>query len=276
MTEGKESPYGRRFARVTPPIALSVAGSDSGAGAGLQADLKVFAAFGVYGTSVVTAVTAQNTQGIRASETLPLSLIRAQFLALREDLRPAAIKTGMLGDATVMREMGKLLGRPPLPLVVDPVLRSSSGSSLAEGDALEAYRRDLIPLASILTPNLEEAAMLLGSAALDSPDGMKRAAKELLGLGCRSVYLKGGHLPGSECIDVFYDGNFLELRGERIETKNTHGTGCSLAAALCAQLALGQNLRSAASLAHDYVQAALRGAKDWTLGEGHGPLNHFP
>ena len=259
-----------------PAIALTIAGSDPGAGAGIQADLKTFAAHGVYGSSVIAALTAQNTLGVSDTLAVPVAFVRAQFRALKEDLRPAAVKTGMLLSAELVEAVAQMLGRPPLPLVVDPVLASSSGLALMEEEGLKAYREKLIPLAMILTPNLEEGARLLGLAApIQTLAQMREACVGLLALGCRSVYLKGGHLPGGNCVDLFYDGEFLELEALRVETRNTHGTGCALSAALTANLAKGLDLRSAARQAKAYVQGALEGAKGWKLGQGQGPLDHF-
>jgi hydroxymethylpyrimidine/phosphomethylpyrimidine kinase len=260
----------------SPPIVLSIAGSDPSAGAGIQADLKTFAAHEVYGTTVITCLSAQNTLGISDLLPVPVASIRAQFRALREDMRPQVVKTGMLFNAEIAHEVAHLLGRPPMPLVVDPVLVSSSGTELMEEAGLKVYREELIPLAMILAPNLDEAARLLGSPPIRTREQMEEACLALLKLGCRSVYLKGGHLPGKDCLDLFYDGDFLELSSPRIETSNTHGTGCSLSAALCAQLALGQDLREAARRAKIYVTQALAGARSWRLGKGKGPLNHFP
>ena len=225
---------------------MTIAGSDSGGGAGIQADLKTFAAHGVYGTSVITALTSQNTLGITDIAPVPLSSIRSQFRALALDLPFQALKTGMLGNAAAVEAVSELLGPAPLNLVVDPVFRSSSGSELMDESGLDAYRKRLIPLSLIFTPNLNEAARLLNCAAIETVDAMREACKSLLALGCRSVLLKGGHLPGGVCTDLFYDGDFLELSSPRIDTKNTHGTGCSLAAALAANLALGNDPRESA------------------------------
>lgn len=254
---------------------MTIAGSDPGGGAGIQADLKVFAAHGVFGTSVVTALTSQNTLGVSAVDAVPASTIRSQFRALKEDLPHAAAKCGMLGTAENAKAIAHLLGRPPMPLVLDPVLASSSGMDLIGEGGLDIYRQELIPLALIFTPNLTEAAQILNLPSINS-EGMRDACRALARLGCRTVYLKGGHLEGDACDDLFFDGEFLELKGARINTKNTHGTGCTLSAALCAQLALGKTPREAAPLAHAYVRKALEGAATWRLGGGHGPLDHFP
>jgi hydroxymethylpyrimidine/phosphomethylpyrimidine kinase len=260
----------------TPRVVLSIAGSDPGGGAGIQADLKTFAAMGVYGCTVITALTAQNTQGVSDAIPVPLPMIRAQFRALKEDMRPVAIKTGMLYNAEIAQDLARLLGRPPLPLVVDPVLMSSSGMALMDEAGLKVYREQLIPLAIILTPNLDEAARLLESAPIEDLDAMKKACQALLKFGCRSVYLKGGHLKGDWCNDIFYDGKALvELSSPRIDTRNTHGTGCALSAALCAGLAKGLSLQENAKEAKAFVQGALEGARLWKLGQGHGPMNHF-
>jgi hydroxymethylpyrimidine/phosphomethylpyrimidine kinase len=260
----------------TPPVALTIAGSDPGGGAGIQADLKVFAALGVYGTSVITALTSQNTLCVSDIVAVPASSIRSQFRALKEDLGHAAVKTGMLHSAETAALAAHLLGRPPMPLVVDPVLASSSGEALMDDQGLEVYRSQLIPLALILTPNLDEARRLLGCGPIGSAAAMRQACLELMELGCRSVYLKGGHLEGDTCLDMFYDGEFLELPAPRIQTRNSHGTGCTLSAALTANVAKGIGIRDSARLAKAYVTRALMGALHWQLGKGKGPLNHFP
>jgi hydroxymethylpyrimidine/phosphomethylpyrimidine kinase len=260
----------------TPPVALSIAGSDPGGGAGIQADLKAFAAQGVYGTSVITALTAQNTLGITDIAAVPLASIRSQFRALALDLPFQAVKTGMLGNAAAVEAVAELLGPAPLNLVVDPVFKSSSGTELMDEAGLGAYRERLIPLSHIFTPNLNEAARLLGRASIETVEAMREACKALLALGCRAVLLKGGHLPGGVCTDLFYDGDFLELSAPRVGTKNTHGTGCTLAAALAANLALGHGARESARRAKDYVSRALEAGKPWQLGQGRGPMNHFP
>ena len=255
---------------------MTIAGSDPGAGAGIQADLKTFAAHGVYGTTVLAALTAQNTLGVSDTLAVPVAFIRAQFRALKEVLRPVAVKTGMLLNAEIVEAVAHLLGRPPMPLVVDPVLVSSSGQALMEEAGLKAYREKLIPLAMILTPNLDEAARLLGATApIQTVEAMREACVALQALGCRSVYLKGGHLPGNECVDLFYDGEFLELKAPRVDSKNTHGTGCALSAALTANLAKGLDLKTSARQAKAYVQGALEAAKELKMGQGQGPLAHF-
>ncbi|MES2201513.1 MAG: bifunctional hydroxymethylpyrimidine kinase/phosphomethylpyrimidine kinase [candidate division FCPU426 bacterium] len=258
------------------PIAMTLAGSDPSAGAGIQGDLKTFAAQGVYGVSVVTSLTAQNTFGVSDAAGVPVALVRAQFRTLREDLPPQAAKTGMLFSAEIVVAVASLLEGSAIPLVVDPVLVSSSGFALMEEAGLKAYREALIPLATVLMPNLDEAAMLLGVEPITTVDGMREAARSLSKLGCGSVYMKGGHLSGSECQDLFFvDGEFVVLSGPRVTTRNTHGTGCALSAAMAANLALGMGWIDAARDAKAFVQGALESSRSARLGAGRGPLDHF-
>ncbi len=260
-----------------PPVALTIAGSDSGGGAGIQADLKAFFALGVFGASAVTAVTAQNTRGVQAVFELEASLVRQQIRAVRQDFDVRAIKTGMLGGAAIVRAVSdELASQPPGALVVDPVLVAKSGDSLLDAEGILALRRDLLPLARVITPNLPEAARLLERSereVLQDPEGACRA---LLELGPSAVLLKGGHAHGTWSEDLLFDGQtFLRLSGRRIDTKNTHGTGCTLSAALCAGLAQGRELAEAARAARAYVQGAIEGSREWRLGAGHGPLDHW-
>ncbi len=258
------------------PITMTLAGSDPSAGAGVQGDLKTFAAQGVYGVSVVTSLTAQNTLGVSDAAGVPVALVRAQYRALCDDLPPRAAKTGMLFSAEIVRAVAELLKGSDIPLVVDPVLASSSGFALMEPEGIKAYREELIPLATVLMPNLDEAAMLLGVGSIATPEAMREAAKSLSKLGCGSVYMKGGHLSGGECLDLFYvDGEFVALSGPRVVTRNTHGTGCALSAAMAANLALGMGLIDAARDAKAYVQGALESSQSSGLGAGRGPLDHF-
>lgn len=258
----------------TAPIALTIAGSDSGGGAGIQADLKTFHRFGVFGTSVITAVTAQNTLGVTAWTAVDLSLIRSQFDALASDLRPAAVKSGMLADAGVVHEVADALRRHGLtPYVLDPVMVATSGDPLLDENAVAAIRSELIPLAACVTPNLFEAEILIGAKVRDVTE-MEYAARMLVqDLGASAALVKGGHLAANDLVDVLFDGELYHYRHPRIETRSTHGTGCTLSSAVTAHLALGLELREAIAVALDYVHRAIATAPG--LGSGHGPLNHW-
>ena len=255
-------------------IALTIAGSDSGGGAGIQADLKTFHRFGVFGTSVLAAITAQNTLGVSAWSAVDVEMIRAQLDAVATDLRPHAVKTGMLADAAVVAAVARGLRDYGLaPYVLDPVMVATSGDVLLEPTAVSAVRRELLPLADVVTPNLDEAAILVGEPVRDV-ETMRRAARRLVESGgAKAALVKGGHLEGSHTVDVLYDGELQEYRHEKIETTSTHGTGCTLSAAIAAHLALGHPLGDAVRLSLDYVHEAIRTAPG--LGKGHGPLNHF-
>ena len=256
-------------------IALTIAGSDSGGGAGIQADLKTFMRFGVFGTSAITAVTAQDTLGVRAWERVSPALVRAQIDAVAADLRPAAIKSGMLGDAEVVRAVAEGVRSHALrPYVLDPVMVATSGDPLLEPDAVSAIVDELFPLASLVTPNLDEVAILTGERPQDVA-AMERAARELVTKrGARAALVKGGHLAGAELVDVLFDGRTVRrFTHERVETTSTHGTGCTLSAAIAAGLALRVPLDGAVELGLEYVRRALVSAPG--LGSGHGPLNHF-
>jgi hydroxymethylpyrimidine/phosphomethylpyrimidine kinase len=253
-------------------IALSIAGSDSGGGAGIQADLKTFQQFGVFGTSVIVALTAQNTVGVRAVETVPESMIGAQLTALAEDLPPAALKTGMLAEAGVVRQVARAIRENGWsPLVVDPVMVSTSGARLLTAEAEDVIREDLLPLAALVTPNIDEAAILTGRVVHDVPT-MERAAATMLRFGAGAVLVKGGHLAGDITDVLATPGGVRRFTHPRIETTSTHGTGCTLSAAITACLALGQPLEDAIATALDFVHRAIASAPN--LGAGHGPLNH--
>jgi hydroxymethylpyrimidine/phosphomethylpyrimidine kinase len=255
-------------------IALTIAGSDSGGGAGIQADLKTFHRFGVYGASVVTAITAQNTRGVAGWMAVPPDLVAAQLREVVADLRPTVVKSGMLADADVVRTVAAGLREHGLaPYVLDPVMVATSGDPLLEREAIAAIRTELIPLADLVTPNLDEAAILVGEAVRDEDD-MRRAAESLVARGgARAALVKGGHLAGPEMVDVLFDGDLHVFRHPRIETTSTHGTGCTLSSAVAAHLALGHPLREAVERALDFVHRAIATAPG--LGGGHGPLNHF-
>ena len=255
------------------PIALSIAGSDSSGGAGIQADLKTFQRFGVYGASALTLVTAQNTVGVRAIQLLGPELVEQQIAAVVEDLEVGATKTGALGSAELVEAVARSIRRHGLsPLVVDPVMISKHGDALLEKDAVDALKRLLFPLATLVTPNLHEASALLGRP-VENEAQMRDAARALCDLGARAVLVKGGHLRGSEAVDLLYDsGEFLRLAAPRVETPHTHGTGCTYAAAITALLARGESMAAAAREAKDFITRAIQSAPG--LGHGHGPVNH--
>ena len=254
-------------------IALTIAGSDSGGGAGIQADLKTFHQFGVFGTSVIVALTAQNTRGVRAVETVSEAMVAAQLEALAEDLPPAALKTGMLADVAIARLVGQAVRtRDWSPLAVDPVMVSTSGHRLLSPEAEDVIRDSLLPLAALVTPNLDEAAILTGRAVHDEAS-MARAGETLVSYGVGAALVKGGHLPGDEVIDLLVtSGGVRAFRRPKLATGSTHGTGCTLSAAITAGLALGRDLETAVVHGLDFVHRAIAEAPG--LGGGYGPLNH--
>jgi hydroxymethylpyrimidine/phosphomethylpyrimidine kinase len=258
--------------------ALTIAGSDSGGGAGIQADLKTFAARGVYGMSALTAITAQNTVGVQGVFELPPDFVALQIDSVLQDIGVDAVKTGMIANSAILAIVAaKMTEYDVAHLVVDPVMVAKGGDALLRPEAVDALKAQLIPLAEVVTPNAHEAEALLGKA-LSSIDDMKEAAEAIRALGAGNVIVKGGHVdafPG-EAVDVLYDGReFTLLRAERIPSGNTHGTGCTFASAIAAELAKGATVREAAQAAKVYVTQAIRGSVDWHLGRGHGPLNHF-
>ncbi len=255
-------------------IALSIAGSDSGGGAGIQADLKTFHRFGVFGTTVVTAITAQNTLGVSAWAAVDASLVRAQIDAVATDLRPAAVKSGMLADDAVARAVAEGIRAHGLSAyVLDPVMVSSSGDTLIEHRAITTIRSHLLPIARLITPNLDEAEALTGKTVRDVK-AMERAARALVAAGAGAALVKGGHLPGSATLDVLLDAGEIHIfRHRRLDTRHSHGTGCTLSAAIVAHLALGATLVDAVSRSLDFVHSAIATAP--RLGGGTGPLNHF-
>jgi hydroxymethylpyrimidine/phosphomethylpyrimidine kinase len=255
-------------------IALTIAGSDSGGGAGIQADLKTFHQFGVFGTCVITAVTAQNTLGVQAWEPVSVGLVIRQLEAVAADLPAGAVKSGMLGAAATVDALATVMERQRFPnYVLDPVMVATSGDRLLERDAEQLIARRLVPLATLVTPNLDEAAILVGDT-VRTVAAMERAARTLVRLGAKAALVKGGHLTGGEAVDVLVaDGQARHFAHPRLETISTHGTGCTLSAAVTAGLALGRPLERAVSDALDFVHRAIAAAPG--LGAGHGPLNHF-
>lgn len=256
------------------PIALSIAGSDSGGGAGIQADLKTFHAFGVFGTTAVTAITAQNTRGVTAVHAVPPGTVRAQIDAVVEDLRPAGVKTGMLATRELVGVVAAAISDHRLDnYVLDPVMVATSGDRLLDADAEASISELLLPLATLVTPNLDEAAILAGMPVRTEAE-MREAAERLVDRGARAVLLKGGHLEAGEVVDLLYAGGVARTwRRPKLETTSTHGTGCTLSAAIAAGLAHGRPLDDAVDDALDFVARAIRDAPG--LGSGNGPLNHF-
>lgn len=260
----------------TPPVVLTVAGTDSGGGAGVAADLRTFAAHGVFGTFAVTAVTAQNTLGVSAVQVLGAALVEAQIDAVIGDLAPRAAKTGMLASPQIVALVAAKAKDGTLPLlVVDPVLVASSGDPLFEGEGTQRAYRELASVATVITPNLPEASLLVGRPLTDLAD-MEEAAAELHGLGPQLVVVKGGHRPSAEAVDVAYDGRSISHLASRwVTTRNVHGTGCSFSAGIAANLALGLGPLEAAMEAKEYVHRAISMARSWELGAGHGPVDHL-
>jgi hydroxymethylpyrimidine/phosphomethylpyrimidine kinase len=259
------------------PIAVTIAGSDSGAGAGIQADLKTFAALGVYGATVITALTAQNTRGVAAIHHVPPDFVTAQIDAVFSDLAVGAVKIGMLARAGVIEAVAAGLDRwKATNVVLDPVMVATSGDRLLAADAVDALKRELLRRARVVTPNLAEAAALLDTEAAADETEMKEQAKRILALGARAVLIKGGHGAGTESVDFLFDGGSItRLAAKRIATRNTHGTGCTLSSAIAAGLAKGQDLAAAARAAKVYVTNAITAADRLAVGQGHGPLHHF-
>ncbi len=258
------------------PIALTIAGSDSGGGAGIQADLKTFSALGVYGASVVTAITAQNTKGVTAVEDGSPRIVAAQVDAVFSDLDVKAVKIGMVSRRETIAVIADGLRRFDRRAVVDPVMVATSGEPLLQPDALAALKEELLPLAIITTPNLPEASLLTGRPIAEDEAEMARQAEVLMRTGARSVLIKGGHLSGHDATDVFFDGDALvRFPARRVETRNDHGTGCTLSAAIAAGLAKGQSLSEAASAAKAYLHEAISAANGLKVGQGRGPVHHF-
>jgi hydroxymethylpyrimidine/phosphomethylpyrimidine kinase len=255
-------------------VALTIAGSDSGGGAGIQADLKTFHAFGVFGTTAITAITVQNTLGVEAVHAVPVDIVRAQIRAVASDLFPAACKTGMLATRALVEAVAAAIVEEKLGnYVLDPVMVATSGDRLLDRDAEQSILEHLVPLCTLVTPNLDEARILTRSMIDDEP-GMRLAAETLVRRGARAVLVKGGHLAGDTVIDVLFDGERVHTwRRPKLTTRSTHGTGCTLSAAVTAGLALGDPLPDAVARALDFVHRAIASAPG--LGAGNGPLDHF-
>lgn len=253
------------------PVALTIAGSDPSGGAGIQADLKTFHQFGVYGEAVITLVTVQNTLGVQRVECLPADLVTEQIRAVLDDIRPAAAKTGALGNRELVEAVAALAADFDFPLVVDPVIISKHGAPLVEAGAIEAIAARLVPRAFLLTPNLAEASALAGVEVQDA-GGMRRAAERLAAMGAHAVLVKGGHLRGDSTDLLYADGEWIEFPAARIVTRHTHGTGCTYSAAITAELARGTALVAAIARAKAFIGEAIR--TNPGLGRGAGPVNH--
>jgi len=262
---------------MTTAIAVTIAGSDSSGGAGIQADLKTFSALGVYGASVIVALTAQNTKGVSAVLDVPPAFVTAQMDAVFSDLTVGAVKIGMLGNAAVVAAVAAGLARHShIPVVLDPVMVATSGERLLTPDAVEALREKLVPLALVVTPNLPEAAALVDAPQAATEDEMVRQAERLLASGAKAVLMKGGHGKGAQSADLLVTATAtVRFAAARIATGNTHGTGCTLAAAIAAGLAKGEDLSAAVRAAKDYVTAAIAAADHLGVGHGRGPVHHF-
>src|SRR5689334_1842224 len=262
---------------MTTPVALTIAGSDSSGGAGIQADLKSFAALGVYGASAITALTVENTKGVSGIHAVPPEFLAAQIDAVFSDLAVGAVKIGMVAQMASIEAIASALRRwSPRHVVLDPVMVATSGGRLLAADAVEALRTELIPLATVITPNLPEAAALLNEPVAASEAAIESQGKKLLTLGCPAVLIKGGHGQGSESVDyLIRTSGTLALSAPRVATDNTHGTGCSLSSAIAAGLAKGSDLETAVRSAKAFISAAIANADRFSVGHGHGPIHHF-
>ena len=260
------------------PIALTIAGSDSGGGAGIQADLKAFSANGAYGMSAITALTAQNTQGVRDIHAVPPEFLEKQLRAVLDDIGTDAVKIGMLHSREVIRTVVKILKEYQLKnIVVDPVMVATSGDKLLQDEAIETLVKELLPLASVITPNIPEAEILL-NRKINNVEELTQAAKELATTGSRTILLKSGHLDEETLVDIFYDSKkdtLREFEFLKTETKNTHGTGCTLSSAIAAHLAQGLDIEEATANGLTYTHEAIRNGAEYQLGNGHGPVHHF-
>ena len=262
---------------MTTPIALTIAGSDSSGGAGIQADLKTFAAFITYGASVITALTAQNTTGVQAVHAVPPEFVAAQIASVLSDLDVGAVKTGMLANAAIITVVAAALIKvPDIPLVVDPVMVATSGDALLQADAVATFKLALFPRATLITPNLPEAAKLLDQPVAKTEADAMAQLLALGHLGAKAVLLKGGHGEGREAVDLLLiDGKISRFASPRIDTRNTHGTGCTLSAAITALLARGNDLETAVARAKLYIHRAIEAGRHVTIGHGHGPVDHL-
>lgn len=258
--------------------ALTIAGSDSGGGAGIQADLKTFSAIGCYGMSVITALTAQNTVGVTGIHPVPPDFVAQQMAAVFSDIGTDAVKIGMLFSPDLIETVARNLKKySPSNIVLDPVMIAQSGDRLVQDEAVAAIKELLIPEADVITPNLPEAEVLVGRE-IKSPDDIRRAAQDLAALGSRNVLIKGGHGKGEVCTDLFFisgEDRFVELTGARIKTKNNHGTGCTLSSAIAAYLAKGCGLSGAVESAKIFIKGAIKAGAEFTIGRGSGPVHHF-
>lgn len=259
------------------PVILSIAGSDSSGGAGIQADMKAISALGAYATTAITAITVQNTLGVRAIHPVPPEYVRGQIEAVMDDICPYAIKIGMINDIAIVRVIAESIVKyKPKHVVFDPVMVSTSGSRLIEDNAIEVLIKELIPLTDIITPNLDEAEVLTGKK-IRNLEEMKEAATKLLSFGCEAVLVKGGHLEGENMYDVLVIASQTEpivFTGKHIDSKNVHGTGCTLSSSIATFLALGEDMPTAVAKAKDYISGAIESGKDVFIGHGNGPLNH--
>lgn len=256
---------------------LTIAGSDSGGGAGIQADLKTIAAHGCYGASVITALTAQNTVGVTAIHAVPTDFVAAQMDAVLGDIGADAVKIGMLFSPELIRAVAQGLRKHQITtIVLDPVMVAQSGDRLLQDEAVSALKSELLPLATVITPNLPEADVLLGRELRTLAD-IPKAALQLMDLGCANVLIKGGHLAttSDDCLYLGAEKKTVLLPGSRIETRNNHGTGCTLSSAIASNLAQGQGMEAAVRLAKEYISAAIQAGSDYVLGHGHGPVHHF-
>lgn len=256
---------------------LTIAGSDSGGGAGIQADLKTFSALGCYGTSAITAVTVQNTVGVTGIHSIPAEVVKAQIIAVMDDIKPSAVKIGMVHSAELAVAITEALqAYPDIPIIFDPVMVATSGDPLIKENTLTTFRSTLFPISTLLTPNLDEAALLLGRS-INNLEEMRWAAADILKTGCFAVLIKGGHLIAEKLYDIYLDqaGKEQILESAFIESDNLHGTGCTLSAAIAAHLSAGNSLNAAITLSRQYVFKAIRYGAEVKTGEGHGPLNHF-
>lgn len=257
-------------------VAMTIAGSDSSAGAGIQADLKTFAANSVYGVSVITSVTAQNTMGVDAVFDIPVDIIEKQFLSIISDIQVDSVKIGMLSNKNIINSVSTLITSNHIKnLILDPVMVAKGGARLLNEDAVKLLTNKLIPLSYLVTPNTDEAEVLSGIPINNLDDAIK-SAKVIKNFGAENVLIKGGHLKGEYASDIFFDGNeIFEFTEKRTLSKNTHGTGCTLASAIAANVAKGLELKSAIEKSKKYVTGAITASVDMGIGHGHGPLNHF-